>query len=189
MNTAMKFLSLAVALALSGCSGESDEAKKLGFSSVEEMKAVHAKGWHTKERFNKDGNDTLNVTITSTPMQSSIDKKREIDEDLTVIHRESNGLVFYKPNKKSCEKVDDITTDFAEGWAEKSNVPVRTIQFLRVKIKDDDCTVIIDTPTGPKECLIGSIVKNSKGNYLVSTYHVSPDGARYVLKGNCVKPW
>ena len=39
---------------LFGCGGEADEAKKLGFANVEEMKEVQAKGWHTKERFEED---------------------------------------------------------------------------------------------------------------------------------------
>ena len=39
---------------LFGCGGEADEAKKLGFSSVEEMKEAHAKGWHTQQQYYKD---------------------------------------------------------------------------------------------------------------------------------------
>lgn len=39
---------------LFGCGGETDEAKKLGFASVDEMKAAHAKGWHTQQQYYKD---------------------------------------------------------------------------------------------------------------------------------------
>lgn len=39
---------------LTACSGESGEAKKLGFASVDEMKEVHAQGWHTKDRYEED---------------------------------------------------------------------------------------------------------------------------------------
>lgn len=39
---------------LTACSGESDEAKKLGFASIDEMKEIHAQGWHTKNRFEGD---------------------------------------------------------------------------------------------------------------------------------------
>lgn len=42
-------------VALVGCgSREADEAKKLGFVNVDEMKALHAKGWHTKQQYEKD---------------------------------------------------------------------------------------------------------------------------------------
>jgi len=33
---------------------DSDEAKKLGFASVSEMKDIHAKGWHTMQRYDED---------------------------------------------------------------------------------------------------------------------------------------
>ena len=42
---------------LFGCGGEADEAKKLGFASVDEMKEAHAKGWHTQQQYHKDNPD------------------------------------------------------------------------------------------------------------------------------------
>jgi hypothetical protein len=39
---------------LFGCGGEADEAKKLGFASLDEMKEAHAKGWHTQQQYYKD---------------------------------------------------------------------------------------------------------------------------------------
>ena len=42
-----------VTLALLGC-GEEEEAKKIGFSSVIEMKEIQAKGWHTMQRYDED---------------------------------------------------------------------------------------------------------------------------------------
>lgn len=48
----LAIVSIAV-LALFGC-GEEDEAKKLGFSSVTEMKEIQAKGWHTMQRYDED---------------------------------------------------------------------------------------------------------------------------------------
>lgn len=41
-------------MACSAYAGETEEAKKLGFDSVEEMRQIHAKGWHTKERYEID---------------------------------------------------------------------------------------------------------------------------------------
>ena len=39
---------------IAACSGDSNEAKKLGFASVAEMKEIHAKGWHTKQKYDED---------------------------------------------------------------------------------------------------------------------------------------
>lgn len=36
-----------------GCADD-DEAKALGFNNVNEMKEIHAKGWHTKQRYEED---------------------------------------------------------------------------------------------------------------------------------------
>jgi hypothetical protein len=54
-KTSCKTILIALfAVVLFGCGGESDEAKKLGFASVDEMKEAHAKGWHTKQKYEED---------------------------------------------------------------------------------------------------------------------------------------
>lgn len=63
-NNFLKIItSFALMTLLYGCSGEADEAKKLGFSSVEEMKEIHAKGWHTKEKYEEDI-ETYNLELS-----------------------------------------------------------------------------------------------------------------------------
>lgn len=47
-------LAVMVVSILFGCNGEADEAKKLGFTNVDEMRNIQAKGWHSKERFDED---------------------------------------------------------------------------------------------------------------------------------------
>lgn len=49
---------IAATLVVVACGGEADEAKKLGFASVAEMKEIHSKGWHTKERYEDDSAKT-----------------------------------------------------------------------------------------------------------------------------------
>ena len=50
----MKLIAVsAVIFGLLGCGAE-QEAKKLGFSTVEEMNAIQAKGWHTKSQYDTD---------------------------------------------------------------------------------------------------------------------------------------
>jgi len=53
-----KTLLLLVVVTLFGCSEETNEAKKLGFSNVAEMKEAQAKGWHTQKKYYED-NPTL----------------------------------------------------------------------------------------------------------------------------------
>jgi hypothetical protein len=50
-------------------------------------------------------------------------------------------------------------------------------------------TLMIDTTTGPMECLVGSVVKTTQGDYLASAYLVSGDGTKMSVAGSCSKPW
>lgn len=54
MKNIQLIATVALCFFLFGCDGESDEAKKLGFASVSEMKDIHAKGWHTVQRYDED---------------------------------------------------------------------------------------------------------------------------------------
>lgn len=57
MKTLIKFVIYTTLITtLFGC-GEEDEAKKLGFSSVVEMNDIHAKGWHTKAKYDADSKE------------------------------------------------------------------------------------------------------------------------------------
>jgi hypothetical protein len=57
-NENYKKLCIAVLMAtLFGCGSEADEAKKLGFASVDEMKEAHTKGWHTQQKYYADNPD------------------------------------------------------------------------------------------------------------------------------------
>lgn len=64
-NTAMTAIALAMLAVLNGCSGEAEEAKKLGFASVEEMKEIHAKGWHTKDQYLKDATNSDKTAVSN----------------------------------------------------------------------------------------------------------------------------
>lgn len=54
MNMLKTYFSAILLALLTACSGESGEAKKLGFASVDEMKEIHAQGWHTKYQYEED---------------------------------------------------------------------------------------------------------------------------------------
>ncbi len=72
------FVLVASAFALNGCgNGEADEAKKLGFSSVEEMKEAHSKGWHTQQQYYKDNPD---VALKATERKASAMKAKATEK-------------------------------------------------------------------------------------------------------------
>lgn len=63
---------------LLGC-GEEEEAKKLGFSSASEMNDIHAKGWHTKSKYNEDRAKAAGFASLS-EMEKAAEAKRQKDE-------------------------------------------------------------------------------------------------------------
>jgi pyruvate/oxaloacetate carboxyltransferase len=60
---------------------------------------------------------------------------------------------------------------YTEDLATTYNFSIYSISFLRVIKKNESCEwAKFDTQKGPKWCLVGSIVKNTKDEYLVSSY-------------------
>jgi flagellar biosynthesis GTPase FlhF len=76
------------AVLLFGCGREADEAKKLGFASVDEMKEAHTKGWHTKEKFEEDADAKRKGYASGTEMKKAIAKKKEDEEKLRLAEEE-----------------------------------------------------------------------------------------------------
>ena len=130
-----KFRSKAVVIAilvagLFGCGGEADEAKKLGFASVEEMKEVQAKGWHTKQKYVED-NPALasagNNSIGSSPAKAARQMVREDAYNGWKKYEFANGSfeVKYPAHKadksRSSEPMCKAFTSGGEGCSFTSN--------------------------------------------------------------------
>ena len=115
--------------------------------------------------------------------------KKEEDSNLEIMESKDNGVIFFKPDANACSKVSDMTNDIAEGWARNHNASVNSVKFLRMKLDKNSCSLLIDTATGPMECLVGSVVKNAKGQYLASGYKINADGSKMSVSGMCSKPW
>lgn len=77
MKTIQVYLSMMSLLVLTACGGESGEAKKLGFASVDEMKELHAQGWHTKERYEEDAAKKLGYLSAAEWRAAEIKIKKE----------------------------------------------------------------------------------------------------------------
>ena len=55
INKLMKILFVFLAFfVLSACDPAEDEAKKLGFNDVQDMRSIQVQGWHTKEKYYED---------------------------------------------------------------------------------------------------------------------------------------
>ena len=67
---------------LTACNSKNEEAKKLGFSSATEMDEIHAKGWHTKERYEEDIAISLGYKSASAQKSEElkIKKQKEFEE-------------------------------------------------------------------------------------------------------------
>jgi hypothetical protein len=76
---------------------------------------------------------------------------------------------------------------YAEGISNKFNVPAYTLKITEIKPSADlnTCTLMIDTPKGLKECVIGSVIRNFGGNHLAHSYQQFSDGRVAFLNGDC----
>lgn len=113
--------------------------------------------------------------------------KNKIDtSNLTIMDRSSNGDTFFEVNATSCNKARGVTAGFQEGVAEKYNQSTRAIKFLRTELDGNDCRVVMDTPSGPRRCFAGSVVKNKNGDLLFHTYSKGKDGREVDISGACL---
>ena len=64
----------------------------------------------------------------------------------------------YAEGTQHCSKVTGISKGFAEGVADRLNVSVSSIKFLRPHVSSVGCGVVVDTAKGPKTCDMGPTV-------------------------------
>jgi hypothetical protein len=100
-----------------------------------------------------------------------IANNKTLEAQGVVLEKTDDGLVFYKAAGEVCDKVNGVTKAYTEDLATTYNFSIYSISFLRVIKKNESCEwAKFDTQKGPKWCLVGSIVKNTKDEYLVSSY-------------------
>lgn len=139
-----KFNLLATILASSflfGCGSESEEAKKLGFASAEEMKEVHARGWHTLARYEEDtakqaGYSSVKDWKIYLAKQAESDKKAKLEKE-----------------QQEKEKVE----------AEKilSGIKERSLNFILVSVEN-----VIHKYTKKDQCYITLGIENPRNDQL-----------------------
>jgi hypothetical protein len=115
-NSATTAIALAMLMVLSGCSGEAEEAKKLGFASVEEMKEIQAKGWHTKARYDEDTAKTLGY--------SSVSEMKAVQENHKLVAK-SKDTTSESPAVQVASKWDN------DDFVECKVVAMKTLEALK----------------------------------------------------------
>lgn len=129
----------------------------------------------------------VNVRSTSQNQKNETAASNELEEGAKLFKKDASGNFYYDPTKKLCEKVNGLTQSFADGVATKLSVSASLIELMSVKIDKDGCmTARVDTPKGPLNCSIGSIVKTTGGEYLIHTYRKLPDGTEVQMRGMCI---
>ena len=67
-------------------------------------------------------------------------------------------------NKKNCEKISNISSQFEENVAADLNVSERSLTFKRAVYTWDGCRYLVDTEKGPYYCNIPGIIDPQDGN-------------------------
>ncbi len=75
-------LSFILCVLFTACASEEDEAKRLGFSSIDEMKSIQKMGWHTKAQHENDKAKALGYSsakeMADALVKSEDERKRQI---------------------------------------------------------------------------------------------------------------
>ena len=129
---------------------------------------------------------TKKITSTDQTQKNERGTSNEAEKGAELFKKDASGNQYYKATKNICEKANGLTQSFADGVASKLSVSASSIVLMNVKIENGECSwVRVDTPKGPLNCSIGSIVKTTDGDYLIHTYK-KIDGAEYFLSGHCI---
>lgn len=119
---------------------------------------------------------------------SATDKNTGKDaESLVFWAVNEGGARIYQPNNAACEKISGLSVQYAEGVSDKFKVPAYTLKIKAIKpsANQSTCTLMIDTPSGVKECELGSVIRMFGGDCLAHTYRQFADGSVKFLAGEC----
>jgi len=102
---------------------------------------------------------------------------------LTVAGKIGSNQILYKADEYACYKINDISESFAEKLADAYKSSTSSIFFKRVAdYKFESCTIMVETPIGPKKCSVYTLVKI--GNKFIATpYMAFEDGGLLNMVG------
>lgn len=106
----------------------------------------------------------------------SVFAQQKTQNKLVVAGKIGNNQILYKADKYGCYKINSISESFAEKLAAEYRVSASSIEFRRVvDYKFDSCKIMVDTPIGPKKCVVYTLVK-VKNDFIVTPLKVFDDG-------------
>jgi hypothetical protein len=111
-------LSICVMVLLSACDPAEDEAKRLGFADVQEMRSIQAQGWHTKDKYIDDNFANKGFASAAAMKQSLIDSKKDSLKNADTVKPAANGSESdYKTLLAAAQKRGDEYAAKAENKA------------------------------------------------------------------------
>jgi len=132
---------------------------------------------------------SLMITMLLVPFRLSATDKNAGKESEPLVFWAVNegGARIYQPNIAACAKISGLSAQYADGVSNRFNVPAYTLKIASIKPDADqnNCTLIIETPAGLKECALGSVIRTFGGDYLAHTYQQFGDGRVTFLSGDC----
>jgi hypothetical protein len=189
------------AVVLFGCGGDADEAKKLGFASVDEMKEAHAKGWHTQQQYYKD-NPELAKKTTSAVASGQKPKEEQSGGavNFAIYVQMSNNVMTWMVAHQVDNQFDDfISNSLQQKYGDKISIaingpgsfviaPINTknsehaIEYYR---KGDGANIEWRCRTKSTAPELESVRKNCSNLVLVPVFEPAPQELRPQSKQEC----
>jgi len=120
---------------------ERSEANRLGFGSVQEMKEIHSRGWHTKERFLKD-NPNSQLTTFGDSEASKKEKSTHQSFAAQVAGKwNNNDFIECTATAIKTKSVVSASGNFTANQLNDLENSIKLFDFaLNIKIKDGQLT-------------------------------------------------
>jgi ABC-type Fe3+-citrate transport system substrate-binding protein len=95
---------------------------------------------------------------------ASVEKEKERQryaQQNTRVESSSSDKQFYVGSSvyEVCSSITNITLGYAMITASTFKTSVNSIEFLNTDPRPYGCNVVLDTPTGPRSCFVGSVVR------------------------------
>jgi len=144
---AKKTLLLLVAVTLFGCNEEANEAKKLGFSSVVEMKEAQTKGWHTQKKYYEDNPSiaqaaAINFAKANQTEEKNNELSKKNNQEIHVMleskgDKYANICIFYF-EISNLTNLNFTNLGFDLVTRDSSNIIVDKTDLIQLRIKPND---------------------------------------------------
>lgn len=97
------------------------------------------------------------------------------------------GARIYRPDRGACARIQGMSAHYADAISGKYQVPAYSLAIVGLRLPENEagCLLVIDTPTGTRECQLGSVMQTFGGSMLAHTYAQAKDGSVHYVAGAC----